>query len=127
MPRPSSTGAVSPAKGVTGLLLSGILLLLLTGVHLHRAQAAAPGLPSGWDSLDIGTNLPGSFETKPDGTWSIAAAGHDIWLYGDAFRFTYIPMTGDCSVTCRVTNQTKSDSKRNFIQASSSNRAANFS
>jgi hypothetical protein len=109
MPHPSPTGAVSPTKGVIGRLLSFILILLLTGVFLRSAQAAAPGLPAGWDSLDIGTNLTGSFETTPDGTWSIAAAGHDIWQYGDAFRYTYFPMTGDCSVTCRVTNQTKSD------------------
>jgi hypothetical protein len=74
-----------------------------------RVRAAAPGLPDGWDSVDIGTNVPGSFDRLPDGTWTIAASGHDIWQYGDAFRFTYFPMTGDCSVTCRVTTQTKSD------------------
>ena len=66
-----------------------------------------PGL-SGWQSADIGTNLPG-YVTVQNGTWSIAASGADIWGLGDSFRYTSMPVTGDFSVTCRVTHQTVTD------------------
>jgi hypothetical protein len=67
-----------------------------------------PGLP-GWQSLDIGTNIPGYVTYKPDGTLAIAGSGADIWNLGDAFRYTYTPASGDFSITCRVTRQTNSN------------------
>lgn len=84
------------------------VLLLVCRLHVP-AHAAIPGLPPGWDSLDIGTSLPGSINVKPNGIWTVAGSGADIWNLGDGFRYTYTPMAGDFSVTCRVTRQTETD------------------
>ncbi len=88
----------------------GCLVVLLLACQLFAPARAAdvPGLP-GWQSLDIGTSLPGYVSIQPDGTWTIAASGADIGKLGDAFRYTFTPETGDFSITCRVTHQTNTD------------------
>jgi hypothetical protein len=92
-----------------GRQLGGLVVLLLACQVMSPARADdIPGLP-GWKSLDIGTSLPGYFIVQPDGTWSIAGSGADIGKLGDAFRYTYMPATGDFSLTCRVTHQTNTD------------------
>ncbi len=95
--------------GRTGRLFLGLAVPLLACQLFAPARAAVPGLPSGWDSVDIGTNLPGAINVKPTGVWTISASGADIWNLGDGFRYTYIPITGDFAVTCRVTRQTNTD------------------
>ena len=94
-----------------GRLLPGFAASLLASVLAASAahSATAPGLPSGWDSLDIGTSLPGSVMVQSNGAWSISASGADIWNLGDAFRYTYTKMAGDFSVTCRVKSQSNTD------------------
>jgi hypothetical protein len=92
-----------------GRLFLGLAVLLLACRLSDPARAAVPGLPAGWDSIDIGTSIQGSLTVKSNGTWTIAGSGADIWNFGDAFRFTFITMTGDFSVTCRVTRQTETD------------------
>jgi fibronectin type 3 domain-containing protein/regulation of enolase protein 1 (concanavalin A-like superfamily) len=56
-----------------------------------------------WSTADIGTvNLVGaSFYDSPVAT--VVGAGADIWGSADAFRFTYLPASGDCDITARVT------------------------
>src|SRR5436190_18210 len=92
-------------------LLPGFAVSLLASLLAAPAghSAGVSDLPSGWDSLDIGTSLPGSITVSSIGTWSISASGADIWNLGDAFRYTYTKMAGDFSVTCRVKSQTNTD------------------
>jgi hypothetical protein len=93
----------------TGRLWLGLAVLLLLCRPAAPARGAIPGLPGGWDSVDIGTNLAGNITVRSNGAWTISASGADIWNLGDAFRYTYTPVTGDFSVTCRVTRQTNTD------------------
>lgn len=62
-------------------------------------------LPSGWSSQDIGTVVTGGFAgvDNATGAWRVSGSGDDIWNSNDAFRFAYVPLTGDGSITARVT------------------------
>jgi hypothetical protein len=92
-----------------GRLVGSIaVLLLLCQLFAPARGADVPGLPV-WQSLDIGTSLPGYISIQPDGTWTIAGSGADIGKLGDSFRYTFTPQTGDFSITCRVTHQTNTD------------------
>jgi hypothetical protein len=92
-----------------GRLFLGLAVPLLACQLAVPARAAVPGLPVGWDSTDVGTNLPGYVTVQSSGIWTMAGSGADIWNLGDAFRYTYTTMTGDFAVTCRVLRQTNSD------------------
>jgi sialate O-acetylesterase len=65
--------------------------------------AGAPNfLPAPLQSQDIGTvGIPGS-ATVNSGTYTIQASGGDISGPSDDFRFTYVPITGDCTITAQV-------------------------
>jgi hypothetical protein len=92
-----------------GRLFLGLALLPAVCWLAIPAHAAVPGLPIGWDSVDIGASLPGSITVRSDGGWTVGGSGADIWNLGDGFRYTHTTMTGDFSVTCRVTRQTETD------------------
>ena len=62
---------------------------------------ASSGLPSPWQTADIGTVAATGSASVNNGGWTIAGAG-DIWSLNDAFRFVHQPSSGDCSVTVRV-------------------------
>jgi len=61
------------------------------------AAATAPvnGLPSPWQTLDIGAvGLPGS-ALYAAGQFTLKGAGANIWGAADAFRYVYQPFSGD--------------------------------
>jgi fibronectin type 3 domain-containing protein/regulation of enolase protein 1 (concanavalin A-like superfamily) len=68
-------------------------------------------LPAGWDTLDIGPTGFGSYigyggygaYNAANGVYNVGGSGSDIWGTADQFRFVYLPLTGDGSVTARVT------------------------
>ena len=47
---------------------------------------------------------PGGFAEDPTGTFTISAAGRDIWDNADEFRFAYKQLSGDGEMTARVTD-----------------------
>ena len=62
-------------------------------------------LPSPWSTSDLGAvAIPGSASSN-SGTFNVQGSGADIWGTADAFRFVSQPMTGDGSVTARITAQ----------------------
>ena len=72
------------------------------------AVAAAAGSPL--TGVDIGSvGLAGS-TTASGAVVTVRGSGADIWGTSDAFRFAYQPMTGDGSVTARVTQQQATNS-----------------
>ncbi|WP_165368266.1 putative Ig domain-containing protein [Phytoactinopolyspora endophytica] len=64
--------------------------------------AVSAGLPSPWETGDVGdVETPGA--TNFDGqAFVLEDGGRDIAGPSDAFRFTYVPMTGDGTLTARV-------------------------
>jgi regulation of enolase protein 1 (concanavalin A-like superfamily) len=70
------------------------------------AQGAA--VPSPWSARDIGSPAiagTSSYDAA-SGTFSIDAAGTDIWGTSDQFRFIYQALTGDAVITARVDSVT---------------------
>jgi poly(3-hydroxybutyrate) depolymerase len=60
---------------------------------------------SSWTSADIGNvGVAGSF-SQSGGTFTVTGAGNDFASPNDAFRFVYLPATGDCSIIARVATQ----------------------
>jgi len=62
------------------------------------------GLPDNWNNQDIGdVSKSGSASYDSDTeTFTIEAAGEDIWGQRDEFQYVYRPWTGDGSVVARV-------------------------
>ena len=63
-----------------------------------------------WQSQDIGGGgLPGGVGLSSN-VFSVIGSGTDIGGTADAFRFVYLPVTGDATITARVSAQLNSDS-----------------
>jgi regulation of enolase protein 1 (concanavalin A-like superfamily) len=74
-------------------------------VKSSEAAASLSAAPStNWLTEDVGTvAATGSFGLT-NGVFTIAGSGADIWNSADAFRYVFQSLTGDCSITARVTN-----------------------
>ena len=73
-----------------------------------RSIAQSTAIPSPWTARDIGSPAiagTSSFDAA-SGTFSIDAAGTDIWGTSDQFHFVYQTMTGDGVITARVDSVT---------------------
>jgi photosystem II stability/assembly factor-like uncharacterized protein len=67
---------------------------------VHTAQTA---LPTAWSTQDVGsTGSTGAAGSPSNGTWELIGGGAGISGTADAFRFAYISLTGDGSITARV-------------------------
>ena len=108
--------AYTSADGATWTALGSQTLTLGTSIYVGLAVCSHTTATLGsvtfdnvgivptaaWSTTDIGTvNLVGaSFYDTPVAT--VIGAGADIWGTADAFRFTYLPASGDCDITARV-------------------------
>ena len=91
--------------------LAGLLVCSHTTAALNTAtfdnvsvgQAAA--LPAPWVSADVGqTGMTGS-AAFASGTFTVRGAGADIWGNADGFQFVNQAVSGDFTLTARVSNQ----------------------
>ncbi len=62
-----------------------------------------PELPAGWDCKDIGSIALAGEGSADGGVFTLKASGADIYGSADSFGYTYTSLTGDGSVTARVT------------------------
>ena len=46
--------------------------------------------------------IAGSAASCSNGVFTVTGAGADIWGTADAFRFVYMPVTGNCTIIARV-------------------------
>lgn len=60
-------------------------------------------LPSGWQTSDVGSVGIAGSATHVSGTFTVAGSGADIWGSADAFRYAYVPLSGDGEISGRVT------------------------
>jgi regulation of enolase protein 1 (concanavalin A-like superfamily) len=67
------------------------------------------GLPQGQQSRDIGSPAIAGSATYTGGTYTIKAAGTDIWGAADQFHFVYQPMSGNAEIIARVASLTNTD------------------
>jgi regulation of enolase protein 1 (concanavalin A-like superfamily) len=71
--------------------------------------AAGTGLPTPWLDIDIGRPAQLGSSGAVSGTFSSQASGTDIWDVADQFHFTYLPMSGNVTVTARVATLQNTD------------------
>lgn len=64
--------------------------------------AVTAGLPAAWESVDVGEAAPAGTADFDGQAFRIEAGGQDIAGAHDSFRFTYLLMTGDGTITARV-------------------------
>ncbi|MCB0246619.1 MAG: DUF1349 domain-containing protein, partial [Anaerolineae bacterium] len=93
-----STSSNAVANGNTG-----------SGPAESACGPAPTPTPSPWVSQDIGSVAIAGSSTLSSGVHTVTGSGADIWGTADGFRFVYLPLTGNGTVTARVTSQTKPD------------------
>jgi hypothetical protein len=69
-------------------------------VHVNNAPAGA--LPTGWTADDVGAVGSAGAAGYNGSTFTIRAAGTDIWASADAFHFVHRSWTGDGEIVARV-------------------------
>jgi hypothetical protein len=73
---------------------------------IAAASPSTTTLPSPWVSSDIGINNSDGSETGAvalnGSTLTAIGGGADIWGGSDQFRFTYVPINGNATITARV-------------------------
>jgi galactose oxidase len=65
-------------------------------------------LPSPWVSGDVGAATPAGSASFANGVFTVSGGGNDIWGTLDQFQYVDQPLTGDATITARVTSQTNS-------------------
>jgi regulation of enolase protein 1 (concanavalin A-like superfamily) len=78
-----------------------------TTAPISNLRVTQTGLPSGQRAMDIGSPAIYGSTAYSNGTYTIRAAGADIWDTADQFRFVYQTMTGDGEVVARVNSITQ--------------------
>ncbi|WP_162659645.1 FG-GAP-like repeat-containing protein [Tuwongella immobilis] len=74
---------------------------------MSRVMGATPGvLPAGWQNRDVGNVGGPGASGATNGTFTLVGSGNDIWDRADGFHFTYQTLTGDGSITARVSGLT---------------------
>ena len=61
-------------------------------------------LPYPWLTQDIGSVGVTGGASYSNGVFTVMGSGADIWNTADAFRFVYVPVTGNCTMIARVTS-----------------------
>jgi len=84
-----------------------LFLLACDGASSSSGGGGGPagppaGFAAGWKAQDIGAlSRPGALSYEA-GVFSLSSSGADIWNGADAFRFAYLPLSGDGEITARV-------------------------
>ena len=73
---------------------------------MSQVSVSAQSLPSPLLTQDIGSPAIAGRTDYSAGTYSITAAGVDIWDSSDQFRYVYQPVSGDIDVVARVASIT---------------------
>ena len=74
------------------------------------STTTTPGpLPSGWSTRDIGAVGAAGSASYSSGTYTLKGSGVDIWGTADEFRFAYTTLTGDGTITARISTLSATD------------------
>ena len=73
-------------------------------------MVSPPSCPGGWSCGDIGSPTLVGNQSLSGGTWTVNAAGNDIWGASDQFHFVWQQLSADGSVSARVVSQTNTSS-----------------
>ena len=96
-------------KGNEGARAAAAAVVCLAALAFNDTELFAQSLPAPWAARDIGAPALHGGATYNQGTFTIAAAGTDIWGSSDQFRFVYQQVTGDVDVIARVDSIVQTD------------------
>ncbi len=116
---PGSTVTIA----MSGAVLAGLAVTSHANGTPSTAGFAAVGLattvpppppstcPAGWTCQDIGNPTPASSESynSTTGTWTVNAAGSDIWGTADHFRYEYQTIAADATLSTQVVSLTNTN------------------
>jgi outer membrane protein assembly factor BamB len=109
----ASATVVMPARVLSGVIVpSGRLGSTVSQVGVGAAGPRPPSepgahrCPAGWSCADIGDPALVGDQTLAGGTWTLSAAGGDIWETSDQFHFVWRRVSSNGVVTARVANLT---------------------
>jgi len=89
---------------------SGVLGTVTFDTVNIGTTVSPPVCPSGWSCGDIGAPALAGNQTLNGGTWTVNAAGSDIWGTADQFHFVSQSLAADGSVSTHVVSQSNSSS-----------------
>ncbi len=81
----------------------------LSAAQIADLAGVGTALPSPWASGDIGAVGASGSASHTSGTFTVVGSGENIWGTADEFRYAYIPASGDCSITARVSGVSASN------------------
>ena len=87
--------------GVNSRSSSSQATAVVSHISVAGGQPSAP-LPSGQEEIDIGEPAIAGTTGYAAGTYTITAAGADIWDRADQFHFVYQPISGNVEIVARV-------------------------
>lgn len=110
---PDSTVTI---PGLAGSILAGMAATshsqFMTGTaefNDFSLSTATSTLPSPWTDSDVGSPTPEGFASYANGVFTVNGAGNDIWGTTDQFNYVSQSLTGDGTITARVTSQSNTD------------------
>ncbi|HHY86395.1 MAG TPA: cellulase family glycosylhydrolase [Verrucomicrobia bacterium] len=109
----SSGGPYTPiAEGLTatsyidtvsaGIRYYYVVTALSGAAESPNSVEASVSPPYPWLSRDIGATGVAGHADLSNGVFTVSGSGADIWGNADAFRFAYLPVSGNCVITARV-------------------------
>ena len=95
------------------IVRNAVVVCLVVGIVIAgagRAHAQST-VPSPWSSQDIGAPAVSGSSSydQSTGSFTVHAAGTDIWGTADQFHFVYQTLTGDGTITARVDSLSYAD------------------
>src|SRR5439155_7789207 len=90
----------APASGAGSATIRAVVGSL-TATTTASVQAPTGVFPL---TQDIGSPALAGSASYNGGTYTVAGSGSDIWSASDQFRYVYEPLTGDGTITARVTS-----------------------
>src|SRR6185437_13545203 len=112
----------SPTSGgpyttvATGIAITNYTDTATAGMRFYYVASAVVGgiessnswettyLPYPWKTQDIGSVGSTGNGDYSNGVFTAVGSGADIWGSSDAFRYLYVPVTGNCTMIARVTS-----------------------
>ncbi len=79
-----------------------VVSAVVGGVESINSLEATLNLPFPWMTQDVGAVGVAGGAVFSNGVFSVTGSGADIWGTSDAFRFVYVPVTGNCTNIARV-------------------------
>jgi regulation of enolase protein 1 (concanavalin A-like superfamily) len=106
------TGVAAPQ--FTDIIPAGMKFYYVVSAIANDAESqdsaeATTGLLYPWVTQDVGmVGLTGAASIS-NGVFTVTGSGNDIWDAADMFRFIYVPVTGNCTITARVVSLQNTD------------------